>query len=76
MSKEVDDLFRKAMNLSIEDRATLSGKLMASLAKECKTDPEGKWRDGMLGRLANGDSNAGRLIEWEDAKRRARQRQV
>ena len=75
MAKEVDDLFRKAMNLSIEDRAALAGKLMASLAKECKTDPDGKWRDGMLGRIAENDPNAANLIAWEDAKRRVKRRE-
>ena len=72
MGKEIEDLYRKALNLSLDDRATLAGKLMGSLAQECKSDPDGKWRDGMLDRIAANDRDAEKLIAWEDAKRRAR----
>lgn len=74
MSTLTNDLFKKALNLNENDRATLAGILIESLEEKPIEDVESVWRAEVSRRLQELDSGEVEAISWEDVKARLTKR--
>ena len=70
MSTLTNDLFKKALNLNENDRATLAGILIESLEEKPIEDIEAVWRAEISRRVQQLDSGEVETISWDDVKAR------
>ena len=70
MPKDVAELLRDALSLPAEARAALIDSLLESLDAEVDDNAEEAWREEIYRRLRQIDSEAVKLIPWDDAQRR------
>ena len=70
MSTLTNDLFKKALDLNENDRATLAGILIESLEEKPMEELESVWRDEISRRIQELDSGEVESISWEDVKAR------
>ena len=74
MSTSNAELFKKALNLSENDRATLAGLLIESLEEKLDEGFEAVWKAEVTRRIAELDSEEVDTIPWEDVKARLMKR--
>jgi putative addiction module component (TIGR02574 family) len=74
MEPDAAEVLRDALALPPEARAALVDSLIGSLDQTVDSAAEGAWREEIYRRLQQIDSEAVRLIPWEDARRRLRSR--
>ena len=70
MSTLTNDLFKKALDLNENDRATLAGILIESLEEKPIEEHEAVWRAEISRRIQELDSGEVETISWEDVKAR------
>ncbi|HEA70177.1 MAG TPA: addiction module component, family protein [Desulfobacterales bacterium] len=70
MSTLTNDLFKKALDLNENDRATLAGILIESLEEKPIEEHEAVWRAEISRRVQELDSGEVETISWEDVKAR------
>jgi putative addiction module component (TIGR02574 family) len=70
----VAELFKRASELSDEERATLAGLLIESLETEMDSNVEQAWAAEVERRLAELDSGAVRTIPWEAVRAKLHER--
>lgn len=70
MSRTVTDLWKKAAELSDEERATLAGLLIESLEGEPDPEVEEAWAMEIERRLAELDTGTVETIPWEQVRQR------
>jgi putative addiction module component (TIGR02574 family) len=70
MSKTVKDVFRDAIELSENDRATLAGLLIESLEREPDADIEAMWAAEIERRVAELDAGTAVTIPWDEVRQR------
>ena len=70
MPKDAAELLRDALSLPVEARAALIDSLLESLDAEVDDNAEEAWREEIYRRLRQIDSEAVKLIPWDDAQRR------
>ena len=70
MPKDAAELLRDALSLPAEARAALIDSLLESLDVEVDDGAEQAWREEIYRRLQQIDSEAVKLIPWDDAQRR------
>lgn len=70
MSTLTNDIFKKALDLNENDRATLAGILIESLEEKPTEDIESVWRAEISRRIQELDSGDVEAISWEDVKTR------
>ena len=70
MSPTTADLFKKALDLSENERATLAGLLIESLEEQPDEDLEAVWMAEISRRISELDSGEVDTIPWEDVKKR------
>ena len=71
MTQEAAELLKKALALSVDERAELAGSLLESLEED--EDPaavEAAWNEEIARRIAELDSGKARTIPWEDVRKR------
>ena len=70
MSTLTNDIFKKALDLNENDRATLAGVLIESLDEKPIEELESVWRAEITRRIQELDSEEVEAIAWEDVKAR------
>lgn len=70
MSTLTNDLFKKALDLNENDRATLAGLLIESLEEKPIEEIESVWKAEVHRRIREIDSGEAEAISWEDVKAR------
>jgi putative addiction module component (TIGR02574 family) len=68
MTGDVQDLFRRAAELSEGDRAELAGLLIESLEGEPDTGVEAAWAEEVERRVRQVDAGEVELIPWEQVR--------
>jgi putative addiction module component (TIGR02574 family) len=74
MEREAAQVLRDALALPPEARAALVDTLIGSLDSGTDAGAEEAWREEIYRRVQEIDSEAVRLIPWEEARRRLRSR--
>jgi len=74
MERDAAEVLRDALALSPEARLALVDSLIGSLDRTVDAGAEEAWREEIYRRLQQIDSEAVRLIPWEEARRRLRSR--
>jgi len=70
MTEEADELLKKALTLSPEDRATLAGSLLESLEEAEEEGVEEAWNEEIARRVEELDSGKVKTIPWEEVRRK------
>jgi putative addiction module component (TIGR02574 family) len=70
MAAELTELFREAMELEDNDRATLAGLLIESLEGPEDPDVEKAWADEVERRWQEIESGKVKTVPWEEVKTR------
>jgi len=70
MNEEADELLKKALTLSPEDRATLAGSLLESLEEAEEEGVEEAWNEEIARRVEELDSGKVKTIPWEEVRRK------
>ncbi|HWF05626.1 MAG TPA: addiction module protein [Candidatus Angelobacter sp.] len=70
MTQEADDLLKKALALSEQDRATLAGSLIESLDEAEELSVQNEWNDEIARRIEALDSGKAKTIPWDEVRRR------
>lgn len=70
MATELRQLFREALELTDNDRATLAGLLIESLETEIDPDVEAAWAEEAERRWKEIESGSVKTIPWEDVRAR------
>ena len=74
MSPEADELLKKAMALSLEERGALAASLIQSLDEgEPDLDVEAAWQHEVARRMEEIESGKVKAVPWLEVKRRARE---
>ena len=68
MSREVEELYERAIDLSPEDRAELAGLLLDSIEEHADEDVEEAWAAEIERRLAEYRSGRVKSIPWSEAR--------
>ena len=68
MATELRQLFREALELTDNDRATLAGLLIESLETETDPDVERAWAEEAERRWREIESGKVKTIPWEEVK--------
>lgn len=68
MSRRVDDLYRKAAELSESERAELAGLLLESLESEPDPGVEAAWAEEIESRVRDIDEGRVETIPWEQVR--------
>jgi putative addiction module component (TIGR02574 family) len=73
MSPEVDELLKRAMSLSPEDRGALAASLLDSLDEglEVDLDVEAAWQHEIVRRMEEVRSGKAKTIPWREVQQRA-----
>ncbi len=74
MATSASELFKQAMELEDEERASLVGLLLESLDTEVEDGVEAAWLVEAERRMAALDSGDAKLVPWEDVRNRLLQR--
>ncbi len=74
MATSANELFKQAMELKDEERASLAGLLLESLDTEVEDGVEAAWLAEAERRMAALDSGDAKLVPWEDVRDRLLQR--
>lgn len=74
MASSASELFKQAMELEDEERASLVGLLLESLDTEVEEGVEAAWLVEAERRMAALDSGDAKLVPWEDIRNRLLQR--
>ena len=74
MATSARELYKQAMELEDEERASLAGLLLESLDTEVEEGVEAAWLAEAERRMAALDSGDAKLIPWEDVRNRLLQR--
>ena len=69
MTEEADELLKKALTLSPEDRATLAGSLLESL-EEAEEGVEEAWNEEIARRVEEFEAGKAKTIPWEEVRRK------
>lgn len=70
MATELRQLFREALELTDNDRATLAGLLIESLETEIDPDVEAAWAEEAERRWKEIESGTVKTIPWEEVRAR------
>ncbi len=70
MATSASELFKQAMELEDEERASLVGLLLESLDTEVEDGVEAAWLVEAERRMAALDSGDAKLVPWEDVRNR------
>ena len=70
MAKDFNELFREAVTLPEQDRATLAGLLIDSLEGEPDSDVEAAWAVEIQRRVAEVEAGTVKTIPWEEVQQR------
>ncbi len=70
MSTLTNDVFRKALDLKENDRATLAGLLIESLEEKPIEEIESVWKAEISRRIQELDSGEVETLSWEEVKTR------
>ena len=70
MATSASELFKQAMELEDEERASLAGLLLESLDTEVEDGVEAAWLVEAERRMAALDSGDAKLVPWEDVRNR------
>ena len=70
MTREADDLLKKALTLPAEDRAALAGSLINSLDTEEEASAQSAWNDEIAQRIEELDSGEVKAISWDVVRQR------
>jgi putative addiction module component (TIGR02574 family) len=75
MSPEVDELLKKALALTPQERGALAASLIDSLEEgsELDLDAEAAWQQEVARRMEEIDSGKVKPVPWLEVKRRARE---
>jgi putative addiction module component (TIGR02574 family) len=69
VTQEADDLLKKALTLSPQDRATLAGSLIESLDEAEELSVQNAWNDEIARRIEDLDSGKAKTIPWDEVRR-------
>jgi putative addiction module component (TIGR02574 family) len=70
MTEEAAELLKKALTLSVDERAELAGSLLESLEEdEDQATVESAWNEEIARRVADLDSGKEQAIPWEDVRK-------
>lgn len=69
MANDSEDLLAQALRLPQGARATLAGKLLASLDDGFDTDSEEAWRDEIRRRVKSLADGTAKTVSWEEVER-------
>ena len=70
MSRTFTELWREAVELTEEERASLAGLLIDSLEGDPDADVETAWAAEIQRRVAEVESGTARTVPWEEVRRR------
>lgn len=70
MTREADDLLKKALTLPAHERATLAGSLIDSLDEANDASAQSEWHDEIARRIEELDSGKAETVSWEEVQRR------
>lgn len=70
MTQEANELLKKALALSAEERGALAGSLIDSLDTGIDESSEAEWREEIAHRIEELDSGKATTIPWEEVRRR------
>ncbi len=70
MTQEANELLKKALELSEEERAALAGSLLDSLEITSDSSVEEAWNDEIARRLREIDSGKVKTVSWAEVRRR------
>ena len=70
MSRTFTELWREAVELTEEERASLAGLLIESLEGDPDADVETAWAAEIQRRVAEVESGTARTVPWEEVRRR------
>jgi putative addiction module component (TIGR02574 family) len=68
MTEEADELLKKALTLSPEDRATLAGSLLESL-EEAEEGVEEAWNEEITRRVEEFEAGKAKTVSWDEVRR-------
>jgi putative addiction module component (TIGR02574 family) len=72
MTQDATELLKRALALSVEERAELAGSLLESL-EGAPDDPaavEAAWNEEIARRIENLDSGKAKTVPWEEVRQR------
>ena len=72
MTQDATELLKRALALSVEERAELAGSLLESL-EGAPDDPaavEAAWNEEIARRIENLDSGKAKTVRWEEVRQR------
>ncbi|MGA2902652.1 MAG: addiction module protein [Candidatus Korobacteraceae bacterium] len=72
MSEETTALLRKALSLSVEERAELASSLIDSLESADSEDIEAAWQEEIARRIENVRAGKATMVPWEEVRKKAR----
>jgi putative addiction module component (TIGR02574 family) len=70
MSRTFTELWREAVELTEEERASLAGLLIESLEGEPDPDVEAAWAAEIERRVADVENGTVKTVPWEEVRRR------
>jgi putative addiction module component (TIGR02574 family) len=70
MSRTFTELWREAVELTEEERASLAGLLIESLEGEPDPDVEAAWAAEIERRVAEVENGTAKTVPWEEVRRR------
>lgn len=70
MSRTFTELWREAVELTEEERASLAGLLIESLEGDADPDVEAAWAAEIQRRVAEVESGTAKTIPWDEVRQR------
>jgi len=70
MSRTFTELWREAVELTEEERASLAGLLIESLEGEPDADVEAAWAAEIRRRIGEVEDGTAQTVPWEEVRRR------
>ena len=70
MSRTFTELWREAVELTEEERASLAGLLIESLEGDPDPDVEAAWAAEIQRRVAEVENGTAKTVPWEEVRRR------
>ena len=70
MTQQAQDLLRRALSLSEEERAYLASSLMDSLDGSADPSAEAAWNEEIARRITDLDSGRVKTVPWEEDRHR------
>ncbi len=72
MMQEAQELLKKALALSVKERADLAGRLIESLDETFDEDAEAAWQEEISRRLEEVRSGKVKTVSWNDVRQKGR----